>query len=137
MSRANNPIKVLRTALKRIDKGWRKGAWGQKNADGSMEVCLEGAIYGFCNLGHMATPAQKQALSVVQEILKEKFPERYPYSGEYCIPSFNDHEDTTKDEVKEVVKLAIIRLETGWSEDEPDVPEEELDDLFAHLATKK
>jgi hypothetical protein len=118
MSKANSPVKVLRTALKRLQKGYTKGSWATQNADGGMSVCMEGAIYGYCT--QPATQVQKDAISVVHKILSERHPDRSidKYSGDVVIPMFNDHPDTTEDEVLEIVKLAIIRLETSDSLEE-------------------
>ena len=117
MSAAKTPVKVLRTALNRIRKGWTKGHWSQKNNDGGMSVCLEGALFGYCD--SPLTQAQRDATSVVHQILKERFPERsITPEGRVVIPSFNDNPETTKDEVMEVLKLAIIRIETSDSLEE-------------------
>ena len=108
MSKANNPIKVLKTAIKRINKGWDKGNWVYYDKKtGKASVCLEGAIYGYCT-GQNATEAQKKAIRVVEEIIGERTGSSMP-----DIPSFNDAPLTTKDDILEVCKLAIIRLETG------------------------
>lgn len=113
MSKANSPVKVLRTALKRIQKGWIKHNWHVRFGDESY-VCLEGALYGFCQKPQ--TEAQVKAADMCRKIIKER-------TGLYAIPAFNDHPDRTKEEVEEVVKLAIIRFETGG--DEPDDKQEE------------
>lgn len=107
MSKAGTPIKVLRTALKRVEKGWTKDHWSYKADDGNYYVCLEGALFGYCDSNkHGLTDAQKDARDVVLKIINE----RYGYYSD--IPAFNDARERTKEEVLEVVKLAIIRLET-------------------------
>lgn len=106
MSKASTPIKVLRTALKRVDKGWTQGDW-YKPGDKVAYVCLEGALFGYCNAGkHGLTDAQQAARAVIQQIISERHP------GHSDIPSFNDQKGRTKDEILEVIKLAIIWLET-------------------------
>lgn len=123
MSKSNSAIKVLRTALKRVQKGWTKGTWSAPNNDGGRSVCLEGAIYGYCNVSDMTkrgekpTQAQLEAMGIVTEIIKERYPRRTYFGG---VPSFNDHPENDIDDVMEVIKLGIIRLETGYGEDELD-----------------
>lgn len=135
MSRANNPIKVLQTALGRVEKGWTQGQWVRRDGD-VVEVCLEGAIYGYCEAKHV-TAAQAKAIEVVREIIQEYFPTRQN-RGQWVentdelpphlvIPHFNDHSETAKDEVLKVIKLAIIRLETEELEAEL---VEEVEEIF-------
>lgn len=120
MSKANSPIKVLRTALKRVQKGWTKSTWHYYNpSDGTNYVCLEGAIYGYCpEEKHNTTPEQRQAINVVREIVREEY-------GYETIPTFNDAMATTKENVMEVIKLGIVRLETGG-----EIDDKEFDDLL-------
>lgn len=119
MSKSNSPIKVLRTALKRVQKGWTKNTWSYRGQDGTTYVCLEGAVYGYCDATkHVVTPEQKKAIEVLQGIIYEKY-------GIRAIPQFNDNDGTTKEMVEEVVKLGIIRLETGG-----DIEDEEFNNLL-------
>jgi hypothetical protein len=116
MSNANSPIKVLKAAHKRVSKNWTKGTWRKKEQDGSYSVCLEGAIYGFCRAKN-ATPAQKEAIEVVESVIIDHFPHLIPdfFNEEHkdgVIPLFNDGDDTTKDDILEAIKLGMIRLET-------------------------
>lgn len=124
MSRGNNPIKVLRTALKRVQKGWTKNHWSYRDDNGNQLVCLEGALFGYCDQDkHGLTDAQKEARDVVLQLIHERFGKRF-----HSIPSFNDANDTTKEDVEEVIKLAIIRLETS---DDGYLDDEDIDDLIA------
>lgn len=117
MSKGNSALKVLRTALKRVDKGWTKGVWSDKGNDGVQYVCLEGALFGYCDShrnGLGLTDAQEKAREVVLKIIRERH-------NQWSIPSFNDAPERTKEEIQEVIKLSIIRLETdgdGEMEDE-------------------
>lgn len=124
MSKANSPIKVLRTALKRVQKAWRQGAWSEKGDDGNYYVCLEGALYGYCNAAK--TQAQKDAAKVCENIIFEKY-------GIQGIPSWNDRPNTTQEMVEEVVKLGIIRLETGGDPEDNYLDDEEVDTLLDSL----
>jgi len=128
MSRAKSPIKVLKTAYNRVEKGWIQGKWFVL-IGGKAFVCLEGAIYGYCQYGeHEVTDAMKKAIWVVQQVIYDRYDGRFA-----TIPGFNDfkggggHERTTQDEVLEVIKLAIIRLENEKLEEDLT---EEVEDLF-------
>ena len=153
MSKANSPIKVLKTAIKRLNKGWVKSQWSDHNPDtGVTSVCLEGAIFRFCQ--HAKTPQQKEALQACEQIILERWvndefkieatsPERNETAkkaalesgGRGVVPLYNDRVAQTSDEMVEICKLAIIRLETGgpieddeFIEFDPD--SEELEDLL-------
>lgn len=121
MSKANNAIKVLRTALKRVGKGWMQNQWSWRNSEeGITYVCLEGAVYGYCAAHeHVVTEAQTKAIQVLRRIIFERH-------GKTDIPEFNDDPTRSKEEVLEVIKLAIIRLETSTADDDVD---EELTDF--------
>jgi hypothetical protein len=112
MSNANKPAKVLRVAFRRIQKGWVKSTWSNRNKQiGVTEVCIEGAIYGF-TMSNDKNPACKLACDIVLEVIQEKYK---PEDGlKYMsIPHFNDDENTTQAMVEDVVKTALIRAETG------------------------
>lgn len=127
MSKANNPIKVLKTAIKRLNKGWKKGDWAEYNPNtGQVSVCLEGAIFGFCHSAK--TNAQREAKAACEQIILERvldgtfvFKDYGPgdielvsaVNGVGLIPKMNDEFAQTADEMVEICKLAIIRLETG------------------------
>jgi hypothetical protein len=123
MSKADSAIKVLNTAIKRVDKGWTQNVWSFWDPVRKINfVCMEGAIYGYCDSSkHGVTPAQKEAADTCRQIIFERH-------GVMDIPHFNDTHGRTKDEVKEVMKLAIIRLETTPDDDDdPDLDVESLD----------
>ncbi len=127
MSKANRPTKVLRTALKRLQRGWTKGTFysGPGDGDGSVwkkntntaipKVCLLGAIHGY--QGQVETPCSIIAEKSVLEAINELFPNdvhRGAGTMWSSVMNFNDHQDTTFEMVEEVVKLGLIKLETGW-----------------------
>lgn len=139
MSKGNNPIKVLKTALKRVAKSWYQGGWVKQDDKGNYGVCLEGAIYGYCQ-GENATQAQKDAIEAVKGVIADRYPQSYinvqgdlvmVSADQTSIPHFNDNDATTKDMVMEVIKLGIIRLEAD--KDEAAMEEQltdEVDELF-------
>lgn len=134
MSKGSTPIKVLRTALKRVDKGWAQSAWVAKNDDGNFSVCLEGALFGYCDANtHGLTDAQKKARDLVLTVIQERYKDRRGRPFE-SIPAFNDASERTKQEIQEVIKLAIIRLETGGDEE---IDEEDFEDLLEFMDQHK
>lgn len=149
MSKANSPIKVLKTAIKRLDKGWTTGSWMDRDPDtGHVAVCLEGAIFGFCEKAQ--TKPQEEALRTCEQIIFERWKDGefvfdsstwieaekdHVLDGSGLVPKFNDSVAKTADEMKEICKLAIIRLETGGPIDDDEFIEfdpdgEELADLL-------
>lgn len=120
MSNANSPIKVLKAAHKRVSKQWTKNTWRRLESDGNYSVCLEGAIYGFCRNPN-PTVAQKKAIEVVEQIIAERYASDMdwdPKMTKGIIPPFNDNPETTQEDVLEVIKFGIIRLETEEMEKE-------------------
>lgn len=141
MSKAKTPAKVLKVALRRVQTRWTKGAWASKQQDGSYAVCMEGAIFGFCNKPH--TAAQVEALQILTEVIREdisgnqQFAEAeeeqwgFVHTERLTVPQVNDLEITTQEDVERWMKKALIRAETGGSLDEdPDFTDEEIDELL-------
>lgn len=127
MSKGNSAIKVLKTALKRVQKGWIQHHWSFRDADGNQFVCLEGAIFGYCDSRkHGLTSAQIEARDAVLNVIHERYDGRFS-----SIPDFNDQAERTQDEVQEVIKLGIIRLETS---DDDCLTDEEVDDLLDFMS---
>jgi hypothetical protein len=104
MSYAKTSQKVLRTALKRLQSRWGKGTW-VSDEDHGYKVCIEGAICNGQPSRSTVTQPQHDAMLFVQEIIEE--------DGHASIPLFNDHPDTSLEDVENVMKLAIIRAESG------------------------
>lgn len=118
MSNAKTPVKVLRVALRRIQKGWVQSAWSLRDKKtGVTRVCIEGGVYGYAMNNAKNFPVCKTAIKLIQEAIDDKYPGQFT-----SIPAFNDNPDTTYQMVEEVVKLAIIKAETGGllREDEND-----------------
>jgi hypothetical protein len=105
MSKSNSPVKVLKTALNRIQKRWGKGDW-LAGEDSGYAMCIEGAICNGRPQSSTITSAQQGALELVRDVLKSK-------NGLPSIPGFNDNSNTSLEDVEEVLKTAIIRGETG------------------------
>lgn len=136
MSRANTPLKVLRTARKRLARGWEQGAWHRHKAHGSLQgtfVCIEGAITsGHPLVRSTCSPAQMRAGRYVEDAILEwlTLPETAKRFGHTLaqggllltcqegrrynrgfIPTFNDFTGMTKEVVLEVMDLAIFNAE--------------------------
>lgn len=123
MSKAKTPAKVLRTALKRLQKGWTKGTVysgpgypqiviidGKLAVQDKVAVCLRGAVHGY--QGQIQTPATIFADKAILVSINELFPN----DGKKwrSLPEFNDDKKTTFPMVEEVTKMALIKVETGW-----------------------
>lgn len=127
MSKANSPVKVLRTALKRLQKGWTKGTFYDGPGDGSQfrktkkgkievpQVCLRGAIHGYqgqVKTVH-STLAERAVLAAINELYPK--PASAVEDGSWdCVINFNDDPSTTFEMIERVTKLGMIKLETGW-----------------------
>ncbi len=154
MSKSKNPIKVLKTAYNRLEKGWEKGDWHYRDSDGNNYVCIEGALYGFCT--EPKTEAQRIAGKTVEQIIMEmheageiklkvepRYYERIKSEKDLnpgktgLIPHFNDRIAETVDEILRVVKLAIIRLETGGPIEDNEFIEFDPDEDLVDLLPKK
>lgn len=149
MSKAKTPIKVLKTAIKRLNKGWMTGDWAKHDPNtGQTFVCLEGAIFGFCDKAQ--TPQQKEALEVCEQILFERlkdglwefYDKSYQedvlkFGPQGLVPRFNDSVAKSSDELVEICKLAIIRLETGGPVEDDEFIEFDPDEDLVDLLPKK
>jgi len=126
VSKGNSAIKVLKTGLNRVHKGWTQGKWSYTDHQtGQTFVCLEGALYGYCDAGkHQLTKAQIEARDVVLGVIRDR------YNGQFAtIPDFNDTPGRVQEEIEEVIKLGIIRLETGGDDDY--LTDEDVDSLLS------
>lgn len=115
---------LARKAIEALDKyGWHKGNW--QGMDGS--VCGYGAIRmsayngGFFNTmcgdfeaSRLADEQVHQAHRIASKIALEQFPERFALVGGQRLRGFaifNDHENTTLDEVILVLEKTAIKLD--------------------------
>jgi len=125
MSKANSPIKVLHTALNRLQRGWTKGTFYEgpgggdggrrfRNGSKTAQVCLRGAIHGY--QGQIKTEHSILAEIAVLEAINELYPESAVDDGPWdTVTQFNDDRDTTFEMIEKTVKLGLIKLETGWT----------------------
>jgi hypothetical protein len=106
-----NTIDKVLDKIKEI--GWHQGNYVNSDEDGNLiGVCMIGAfrkaeLYEWSNW-EFANPAFYMP---VEEVIKEQFPDRLIYSGMEGIPAFNDHEDTTLDDVLLVLEKASIKYD--------------------------
>lgn len=121
MSKSNTPLKVLRVARKRIEKGWMKHAVFNFNG-GAPTVCGLGAIGGEKGAaGSKTNTPQGLAHLYVQMAIgdyvlahKDRFREMGVHlrSRDFIsIPTFNDFEATTKEDMLAVFDAAILAAE--------------------------
>lgn len=149
MSKANSARKVLKTALRRVQTRWGQNAWSKEGPDGRYYVCMEGALFGGCQIPQ--TAAQVEAHNILLEVIKEDLKAG---NGEHIIeaitdecipdewgreklikrlniPTVNDRSVVTQEDVERWMKLALIRAETGGLlEEDPDFTDEEVDELL-------
>lgn len=109
---------ALEHALGRIRAGWCKGHL----TDDDGRVCLTAAIglgIGCTDAAIYSTARWSPPGRVVMGVIAEQYPERLVgYIGAHdhvwtkgSLPGFNDHRDTTKDDVIAVLEKAIAGLD--------------------------
>lgn len=110
MSKANSEVKVLTTALKRIENGrWGQGSWFQKGTNvvtGRPDylLCLEGTITG--GSSRARTDAQCAALERMRDVMLD-------LHGSREIPFINDRNGFTFEMAVEVVKESLRRAKAA------------------------
>ncbi len=103
-----NTIREAIRVLTRV--GWTKDTF----TDGAGRHCLQGALYeahGIRALGdeQVGRPVSGELASdvrLVNEVIRDQFPER---AGGVGASRFNDHPDTTVDDVIRVMEKAAVR----------------------------
>ena len=102
---------TLREAIRVLSRaGWTKDAF----TDGGGRHCLQGALYeayGQCpfdsgQLNVRLSPEMAEDVRLVNEVIEAQFTERY---GGVGISRFNDHPDTTWEDVVLVMEKAALR----------------------------
>lgn len=123
MSKSKTPLKVLKVGRKRIAKGWMKGHVFAFNG-GVPTVCALGALGGqdgvATNAIHNNTP-QGLAMVYLQIAIGDHIaqdPRRFATlayrlreCGFVALPGFNDHENTTHEDMLMVFDAAIAAAE--------------------------
>ena len=102
---------TIREAIRVLSRaGWAKDAF----TDASGRHCIQGALYeayGLCpfdgrQIALPLTSAMADDVRLVNEVISAQFPER---TGGVGVSRFNDHPDTTMDDVVSVMEKAAIR----------------------------
>lgn len=102
---------TIREAMRVLGRaGWTKDAF----TDESGRHCLQGALYeahGTCavddqQVGRPVTGELARDLRLVNEVIRDQFPER---AGGVGASRFNDHPQTTVDDVIAVLEKAAVR----------------------------
>ena len=103
---------VLREAKQILDeKGWIKGDYKNLDVpDLPMGFCLVGALSEVLLGGRMeAESVGCVEAEILLEVIAEQFPDRKGTYGD--IPTFNDHEDTTRADIDLVLEKAIAKAD--------------------------
>jgi hypothetical protein len=95
----------INAVIDELQKGWRKGDYGDVGGGGP--VCLRGACARVAGLTHsddLGDFGETQVDPIFAEPIREHVPERveiaaFSKSGVPWVPAFNDHPDTTLDDV--------------------------------------
>ena len=102
---------TIREAIRVLSgSGWTKGTF----TDGAGRHCLQGALFeahGICaagdqQVGRRVSGELATDVRLVNEVIREQFPERV---GGVGASRFNDHPDTTVDDVTRVMEKAAVR----------------------------
>lgn len=126
MSKANSTVKVLQTALKRIEKGrWGQGTWMQEGknlvtGESTHLLCLEGSITNGHN--QPMSEQQEEALNIMRSVMKD-------WHGRADIPGGNDHGRFTYAMAIEIAKESLRRAK-GEKADTAQRTGPSMEDLF-------
>ncbi len=102
---------TIREAIRVLSRtGWTKDAF----TDDSGRHCLQGALYeayGLCALdsrgvGVRLSRELAEDVRLVNDVIEAQFPERF---GGIGVSRFNDHPDTTIEDVVRVMEKAAVR----------------------------
>jgi hypothetical protein len=111
--------------FRRKPQAWTKGAWATQEEynRGTVQRCLAGQIMMMPVNGnidrYLGEVDRDPECQLVSEIIQEQFPERLshlyhrdgPLAPGRVIPAFNDHHDTTLDDVLKVLEKAAIQCD--------------------------
>ncbi len=102
---------TIREAIRVLSRaGWTKDAF----TDASGRHCIQGALYethGLCpfdgrQVALPLTRAMADDVRLVNEVIQDQFPER---TGGVGVSRFNDHPETSLDDVVRVMEKAAVR----------------------------
>lgn len=106
-------MNVIREALPKVPGHWHQGS-------------LNDGRGNFCGIGHVRQVMENNGIEIdntsglffkiskiMNEVAGEQYPERavYNLSDMYSFANFNDHPDTTEDEVVAVMEKAAVRFD--------------------------
>lgn len=108
-SKAGRAANEIRQQLQRI----RTSEWVKHQPQADGQACA--AVWGspFLRLSTNGGYLSTRALDVVATVVREQYPDRcWRYSVPLCVVTdFNDHPDTTQEEVERVLEKAALRLD--------------------------
>lgn len=91
---------VVLTAKELVAQGWAKGQWRTRDADGTSTVCLVGA---FLEASVQGGGWPWHSWRALDELLRAR---GFEHPGE-----FNDADETTVDDVLELLEELLVRVE--------------------------
>lgn len=107
MNRIREAIEVL------ARRGWTKDTF----TDETGRHCLQGALYEAHGMtahraryGRPLPGAVRHDIQLINEVLREQYPERF---GGVGVSRFNDHPETTVDDVVRILEKAAVRYDEG------------------------
>lgn len=98
-----NISEIARDALRNLDEhGWRQGMPGYDPARPREESpwCMAGCLHGWRLPGSQV----KQAFMRAAALIADRYPDRAGCS-EWAVIQFNDHPDTTEEDVRLILKM--------------------------------
>jgi len=105
----NKASKLLRRTIKRVERGWVQGALNvQPDLNEAPNLCILGG------LGERSV-VRDQAADLIADVIMDKTG-RPLTAPAHVIITFNDNPSTTKDDVLDVLKTALIRAECDEAE---------------------
>ena len=103
---------VLEKSIALVNKGWTKGAYSRQVDETHISYCLYGAVAEAWSSNTMAIEFRELA-NLLGKTAVELFPGRAVFRGyaHRTITDFNDHKDTTKEDVIQVFEKTLANLE--------------------------
>jgi hypothetical protein len=100
-----SPQWIARNALHNLDaRGWNKGSGTGFNGEWCMAVAMH--MDNFLIIAGRIDPEDLyHAYEEAWQVIGELYPERYTQGVPYAIGDFNDHPDTTEEDVRRVLKF--------------------------------
>lgn len=106
-------LKRIRSKINTPDL-WTKGKYADQRNDVTC-YCLLGALYSVC-LNELSEKNERKFRNLISNVIKVAYPDRRRHKDimtDEIIVNFNDHLDTTHNDIMRVLDIAIERAEHG------------------------